>query len=149
MVSGGTTRVVYIDRVLICWNDRRAIMFHIGIATQHPPLPEPGQLSSIGIDFIRQCLTLDGMKRPTAIELYEHLWMVDFREELRSFEEDHPPDVHQTPSLNSSSVRTAFSEMPLDVAKAVSPGTREKIYDAGLISPPGPFSDHIDMAEES
>ncbi|KIO34283.1 hypothetical protein M407DRAFT_64475 [Tulasnella calospora MUT 4182] len=126
-----------------------AIMFHIGVATQHPPLPEPGQLSSMGIDFIRQCLTIDGMKRPTSVELYEHPWMVDFKEELRNFEEEHPTDVPQTPSLVNSSVRTEFSDMPLDAARAVSPGTREKIYDTGLISPPGPFSENFPTTPDS
>ncbi|KAG7099580.1 hypothetical protein E1B28_001410 [Marasmius oreades] len=72
-----------------------AIMFHIGVATQHPPLPEPGQLSNMGIDFIKQCLTIDANKRPTAVELMEHPWMVDFREALQSYEEqeiaNNPP----------------------------------------------------------
>ena len=62
-------------------------MFHIGVATQHPPLPEPGQLSELGIDFIRQCLTIDPVQRPTAIELMNHPWMLDFREKLHSYEE--------------------------------------------------------------
>ncbi|KAI0768597.1 kinase [Trametes elegans] len=76
-----------------------AIMFHIGVATQHPPLPDPGQLSEMGIDFIRQCLTIDPMQRPTAIELMNHPWMLDFREKLRSYEEAEnvaaspPPDM--------------------------------------------------------
>jgi mitogen-activated protein kinase kinase kinase len=52
-----------------------AIMFHIGIATQHPPLPDPGQLSELGIDFIEQCLTLDPLNRPTATELLHHPWL--------------------------------------------------------------------------
>ncbi|KAH9853098.1 kinase [Lenzites betulinus] len=64
-----------------------AIMFHIGVATQHPPLPEPGQLGDMGIDFIRQCLTIDPVSRPNAIELMNHPWMLDFREKLRSYEE--------------------------------------------------------------
>ena len=62
-------------------------MFHIGVATQHPPLPEPGQLSEMGIDFIRQCLTIDPVQRPTAVELMDHPWMLDFREKLHSYEE--------------------------------------------------------------
>ncbi|KAI3621992.1 ste ste11 protein kinase [Moniliophthora roreri] len=65
-----------------------AIMFHIGVATQHPPLPEPGQLSSMGIDFIKQCLTIDANRRPTAVELMEHPWMIDFRAALQSYEEE-------------------------------------------------------------
>jgi len=64
-----------------------AIMFHIGVATQHPPLPEPGQLSDLGINFIKQCLTIDAMRRPTAIELMNHPWMLEFREALDSYEE--------------------------------------------------------------
>ncbi|TBU34931.1 kinase [Dichomitus squalens] len=63
-----------------------AIMFHIGVATQHPPLPEPGQLSEMGIDFIRRCLTIDPLARPTAIELMDHPWMLDFREKLEDYE---------------------------------------------------------------
>lgn len=57
-----------------------AIMFHIGVATQHPPLPEPGQLSPLGINFIKRCLTIDPSQRPSATELMEHPWMVEFRE---------------------------------------------------------------------
>lgn len=64
-------------------------MFHIGVATQHPPLPEPGQLSELGINFIQQCLTIDPMKRPTATELMNHPWLVDFREALREYEEQN------------------------------------------------------------
>lgn len=62
-------------------------MFHIGVATQHPPLPEPGQLSNAGIEFIKQCLIIDPMQRPSAIELMDLPWMMDFREALLSYEE--------------------------------------------------------------
>jgi mitogen-activated protein kinase kinase kinase len=61
-------------------------MFHIGVATQHPPLPEPGQLSELGINFIKQCLTIDPAKRPSAIELTNHPWMLDFRDTLLRYE---------------------------------------------------------------
>ena len=61
-------------------------MFHIGVATQHPPLPEPGQLSELGIGFIKQCLTIDPMRRPTAVDLMDHPWMLEFREALLSYE---------------------------------------------------------------
>ncbi|KDQ54860.1 hypothetical protein JAAARDRAFT_693265 [Jaapia argillacea MUCL 33604] len=73
-----------------------AIMFQIGVATQHPPLPEPGQLSDLGINFIKQCLTIDPVRRPTAAELTDHPWMLEFREALRSYEEaemaNNPPN---------------------------------------------------------
>jgi len=62
-------------------------MFHIGVATQHPPLPDPSQLSLQGIDFIRQCLNIDPVKRPSAAELMDHPWMMAFREALKMFEE--------------------------------------------------------------
>lgn len=57
-------------------------MFHIGIATQHPPLPEKGQLSELGIDFVEKCLDIDPLKRPTAGELMEHPWIVAFSQEI-------------------------------------------------------------------
>jgi mitogen-activated protein kinase kinase kinase len=52
-------------------------MFHIGIATQHPPLPDPSQMSELGIDFIEQCVTLDPTARPTAAELIQHPWLAE------------------------------------------------------------------------
>ncbi|KAJ7785882.1 hypothetical protein B0H16DRAFT_1400653 [Mycena metata] len=64
-----------------------AIMFHIGVATQHPPLPEPGQLSDLGVAFIKECLTIDPMRRPGADELKEHLWLSSMRE---TWEYDNP-----------------------------------------------------------
>ncbi|KAJ3777634.1 hypothetical protein FB446DRAFT_659779, partial [Lentinula raphanica] len=64
-----------------------AIMFHIGVATQHPPLPEPDQLSDLGIAFIKQCLTIDALHRPSADELLGHPWMIEFQEALASYEE--------------------------------------------------------------
>ncbi|KAF9262528.1 kinase [Marasmius fiardii PR-910] len=76
---------------------QRAIMFHIGVATQPPPLPEPGQLSSMGIDFIKQCLQIDANRRPTAAELIEHPWMVDFRLALQSYEEEEEQEVERLP----------------------------------------------------
>ncbi|GMK58423.1 hypothetical protein CspeluHIS016_0504550 [Cutaneotrichosporon spelunceum] len=80
-----------------------AIMFHIGIATQHPPLPEPGQMSPEGIDFIQQCLTLDPMKRPTADELFQHKWLGPLKE-LRDQQEalGNSPTASTMPSHLSS-----------------------------------------------
>lgn len=56
-------------------------MFHIGISTQQPALPERDQLSELGIDFIERCLTLDPMERPTATELWQHPWLSVFMNE--------------------------------------------------------------------
>ena len=64
-------------------------MFHIGIAVQHPPLPDPSQLSELGIDFIKQCLTIDPDERPTAVQLMSHPWIEQFKEDLDvAFEEE-------------------------------------------------------------
>lgn len=61
-----------------------AIMFHIGMAQQHPQLPDPSQLSALGIDFIRQCLTIDPFERPSAVELRQHAWIRDLVDELNA-----------------------------------------------------------------
>ncbi|CBQ71760.1 related to SSK2-MAP kinase kinase kinase of the high osmolarity signal transduction pathway [Sporisorium reilianum SRZ2] len=59
-----------------------AIMFHIGMAEQHPALPDASQLSPMGIEFIRQCLTINPRQRPTAVQLKEDPWMRSLIEEL-------------------------------------------------------------------
>lgn len=61
-------------------------MFHIGIATQHPPLPDPNQMSELGIDFIEQCVTLDPTERPSAVELIQHPWLAPMVEAMVSFQ---------------------------------------------------------------
>lgn len=70
-------------------------MFHIGIATQHPPLPERGQLSDLGIDFVEKCLDIDPMKRPTAAELMEHEWIVQFSQEIAKEMNSHEGPMGQ------------------------------------------------------
>ncbi|KAL0950739.1 hypothetical protein HGRIS_007513 [Hohenbuehelia grisea] len=65
-----------------------AIMFHIGVATQHPPLPEPGQLSDLGIHFIKQCLIIDPARRPIAADLLSHAWILDLKAELARYQEE-------------------------------------------------------------
>jgi mitogen-activated protein kinase kinase kinase len=65
-----------------------AIMFHIGMAQQHPPLPEPGQLSELGIDFIRQCLIIDPYDRPSAAEMRDHPWIQNLVDELNAANEE-------------------------------------------------------------
>jgi mitogen-activated protein kinase kinase kinase len=62
-------------------------MYHIGVATQHPPLPEPDQLSELGVNFIKECLTVDPTRRPSAFELMDQRWMLDFRKSLQTYDE--------------------------------------------------------------
>ncbi|TFY83988.1 hypothetical protein EWM64_g48 [Hericium alpestre] len=86
-----------------------AIMFHIGVATQHPPLPDSGQLSELGINFIKQCLTVDPMKRPSAVELMDHPWMLEFREALLNYEENEmasnpPASLPAEPAFETAKV---------------------------------------------
>ena len=109
----------------------RAIMFHIGVATQHPPLPDPGQLSELGIDFIRQCLTIDPVQRPTAQELMQHEWMLDFKEALRSYTEAElaiSPPIEMPPESPFQSATVArqaaiMQEKEVEAIKSESPST--------------------------
>ncbi|KAI6005121.1 hypothetical protein F5J12DRAFT_834848 [Pisolithus orientalis] len=95
------------------WNNldnEWAIMFHIGVARQHPPLPEPGQLSDLGIDFIKQCLILDAMARPTAVELLDHPWMLQFGESFLDYGESQlsgSPPMETPPEQNFESALVA------------------------------------------
>jgi hypothetical protein len=82
----------------------RAIMFHIGIAVQHPPLPEPHQLSELGIDFIRQCLVIDPDKRPSAEELMLHPWIQEATAQISAaYEEESAPTSSFRSSAGTSS----------------------------------------------
>jgi mitogen-activated protein kinase kinase kinase len=60
-------------------------MFHIGIATQHPPLPDKGEMSELGIDFIAHCLTLNADLRPTATELLTHEWITPMSQQITDY----------------------------------------------------------------
>ncbi|KZP00719.1 hypothetical protein CALVIDRAFT_209119 [Calocera viscosa TUFC12733] len=78
-----------------------AIMFHIGVAAKPPPLPDQSQLSESGIDFIRRCLTIDPIHRPTATELMEHPWIAEFRDEMLEYDEDEATSL-TTPSMTTT-----------------------------------------------
>ena len=83
-----------------------AIMFHIGMAQQHPPLPDETQLSAQGIDFIRRCLTIDPFERPTAVELRAHPWICSLVAELEQAEYDEQveePDMSTTDTGSAAS----------------------------------------------
>ncbi|GAA5885121.1 hypothetical protein JCM6882_007238 [Rhodosporidiobolus microsporus] len=81
-----------------------AIMFHIGIAVQHPPLPEPHQLSELGIDFIRQCLMIDAETRPSAEELMLHPWIQEATAQISAaYEEESAPTSSFRSSAGTSS----------------------------------------------
>jgi len=60
-----------------------AVMYHI--AAGHLPLfPSKTELSPQGQDFLSKCLTIDPMKRSSAVELLQHPWMQSIRNEAFS-----------------------------------------------------------------
>lgn len=95
-----------------------AIMFHIGMAQQHPPLPDESQLSAQGIDFIRRCLTIDPFERPTAIDLRAHPWICSLVAELEESEYSEAETDISAAELNSS---TASMGSPISSAEALAP----------------------------
>ena len=90
-----------------------AIMFTIGIAEQHPPLPSEQELSPLGIDFIRQCLDIDPEKRPTAADLMNHPWIMDAKAQIEGF--GYEEDVSLAPASRGGSLGTnsSFSTVAL------------------------------------
>ena len=83
-----------------------AIMYNI--AQGNPPqLPTADQLSPEGIDFLRQCFMRDPKKRPTAIELLQHEWIMTIR--TRVVEPSTPSDTSSsaqtTPNTSYSSTK--------------------------------------------
>lgn len=109
-------------------------MFHIGVATQHPPLPEPGQLSELGINFIKQCLIIDPMKRPSAEELMNHPWMLEFRATLLSYEEvemTSPPE--EMPPEDEFELPTIARQSPMIQIEGIGSTTPD-------LSPPSDYT---------
>jgi len=89
-------------------------MFHIGIAVQHPPLPEPHQLSELGIDFIRQCLDIDPDKRPSAEELMLHPWIQEATAQISAAyeEESTPPGSYSKGTGSPAYDDSSYSQEP-------------------------------------
>ncbi|KAI0047809.1 kinase [Auriscalpium vulgare] len=123
-----------------------AIMFHIGVATQHPPLPEPDQLSEPGISFIKGCLTVDPVMRPSAIELMEHPWMIEFREALLNYEETEmatspPAEMPSEDSFENAKVArqaAIIQEKEIEAIQSASPPEASAVadYDAPISPEP-------------
>lgn len=58
-----------------------AIMYNI--AQGNPPsLPSSDQLSQQGIDFLNKCFARDPKKRPAAVELLQHEWIMAIRNQV-------------------------------------------------------------------
>jgi mitogen-activated protein kinase kinase kinase len=104
-------------------------MYHIGVATQHPPLPEQDQLSESGINFIKECLAVDPTTRPSAFELMDHLWMLDFRKALQNYDETEmskspPAEMPSEEAYESATVArqaAIIQEKEVETIKSISP----------------------------
>lgn len=121
-----------------------AIMFHIGMAQQHPPLPEPGQLSELGIDFIRQCLTIDPYERPSAAEMREHPWIQKLLEELASQNEDAAP-----PGTESEPASAVLPINPLQLGNESAAGVAAMAQTPGLRTLNGYFAGRSSIHSEA
>lgn len=116
----------------------RTIMYHIGVATQHPPLPEQDQLSELGINFIKECLTIDPTTRPSAFELMDHPWMLDFRKALQTYDEaemakNPPAEMPPDEAYESATVArqaAIIQEKEVEAIKSISPGPGSSLLDA-------------------
>ncbi|KAI8098776.1 uncharacterized protein BX664DRAFT_319573 [Halteromyces radiatus] len=67
-----------------------SVMFHV--VTGHPPLPDPSQMSSSGISFLKQCFTRNPKDRPSAHELLNHPWITNYLER-GIIADDHDEDA--------------------------------------------------------
>lgn len=90
-----------------------SVMYHV--VTGHPPLPDPSQLSSLGIDFLKKCFTRNPTKRPTAKELLSHPWITNFLESYHNetsmpYSDEHSLDATDT---SRSEVSAPFNEQPI------------------------------------
>lgn len=64
-----------------------AVMYHV--ATSHPPLPEPSQMTPRGMGFLKKCFVRDSNERPSAAELLRDPWLRGVEnEETRQLYED-------------------------------------------------------------
>lgn len=116
----------------------RTIMYHIGVATQHPPLPEQDQLSELGINFIKECLAIDPTTRPSAFELMDHPWMLDFRKALQTYDEaemakNPPAEMPPDDAYESATVArqaAIIQEKEVEAITSISPGPESSLLDA-------------------
>ncbi|KAF9361076.1 Suppressor of Sensor Kinase (SLN1) [Mortierella sp. NVP85] len=68
-----------------------AIMW--SVATNHPPLPDPAQMSPKGIAFLKRCFTRSSRDRPSAVELLRDEWLrgVETDENSKEYYYEVPP----------------------------------------------------------
>jgi mitogen-activated protein kinase kinase kinase len=114
-------------------------MYHIGVATQHPPLPESDQLSELGINFIKACLTVDPTRRPSAFELMDHPWMLDFRKALQTYDETEiakntPAEMPPEDAYESATVARQAAIIQEKEVEAIKCASQESLPADGSLS---------------
>ncbi|CAO3600572.1 unnamed protein product [Absidia cylindrospora] len=77
-----------------------SVMFHV--VTGHPPLPDPSQMSSSGISFLKKCFTRDPNERPTAHELLTHPWITNYLELGIIADDDNDEEEEEAAALPAS-----------------------------------------------
>ncbi|KAK5827198.1 hypothetical protein F5H01DRAFT_287313 [Linnemannia elongata] len=83
-----------------------AVMYHV--ATSHPPLPDPSQMSAKGISFLKRCFTRSAHDRPSAVELLRDEWLrgVDTdenRDKYAAYDESAAVEMHNNNSDGETS----------------------------------------------
>ncbi|KAG0295794.1 Suppressor of Sensor Kinase (SLN1), partial [Dissophora globulifera] len=112
-----------------------AVMYHV--ATSHPPLPDPSQMSPKGIAFLKRCFTRSSLLRPSAVELLRDPWLrgVDTEENREEYEYDEPPLEVNSDGETVSSTQYGDEDEDEDMADGlvVAPGS----------PPPLPFTNGV------
>jgi len=123
-------------------------MFHIGIAVQHPPLPEPHQLSELGIDFIRQCLDIDPDKRPSAEELMLHPWIQEATAQISAaYEEESTPPGSYTRGSSDTGYARDGEGVTQTIEEIVEEGEEEGQEENGVYHHQGEDGDYLGEEE--
>ncbi|KAF9138762.1 Suppressor of Sensor Kinase (SLN1), partial [Linnemannia schmuckeri] len=91
-----------------------AVMYHV--ATSHPPLPDPSQMSAKGISFLKRCFTRSAHDRPSAVELLRDDWLrgVDTdenRDKYAAYDEASAVDMHNN-NDNSDGATSTVATTP-------------------------------------
>ncbi|PGH11088.1 STE/STE11/SSK protein kinase [Polytolypa hystricis UAMH7299] len=93
-----------------------AIMYKIAQGNQ-PILPTPDQLSEKGIDFLQKCFEIDPVKRPSAVELLQHEWIVEIRRQVVA--EPQTPSTDGGTSMGSSVSSSSLASSRQNSSNAV------------------------------
>ncbi|KAG0287854.1 Suppressor of Sensor Kinase (SLN1) [Linnemannia gamsii] len=88
-----------------------AVMYHV--ATSHPPLPDPAQMSPKGISFLKRCFTRSAHDRPSATELLRDVWLrgVETEENMDKYAYDESA-VEMMQNNNNSDEETSTIATP-------------------------------------